>query len=660
MSWRCKRLPLEVHEAGAARVSLVDRLRGRGATPAGQQQPDPTVRWGSYLILLTFLILAARLFQLQILSGEEYYRRSTDNFVKELDRPAVRGQIRDRHGRVLAENRPSYSVYVTPRYLTPEALERLRKLLALSDEQFAALKRRIEAKRGLDRYRALLAVEDIDRDKMAMLESEKLDLPGVDVEVRAHRSYPTGLAAHAIGHLNMISAEELPQRLADGYHPGDYVGRMGLERLYESRLRGQAGFEKIIVDARGQRKPNSELLSLIGGELRRDPVPGANLILTLDLDLQRILQQALARHHSAAAVVVEVDTGRVLALGSHPSFDPNQLTGRLTQKEAQRLEADPFRPLVDKVLRETYFPGSTFKIVPTLAALEDRLINPDERIPCHGRFELGRRVFHCMKVHGPVNLHEALVQSCNIYFYHLAEKVGLERMTRMARQFGFGSPTRIGLSEAAGFLPTLDFYRQRGGFRVGYALNTALGQGDVKVTVLQLAMAYAALANGGRLYQPLLVERIEDPSGRVLEQVEPTLRGHLNVSPESLERLRRALQGVVNDQKGTSYSARIEGLDVAGKSGTAQVGKNRKGESSGWNVHNDHAWFAGFAPSRHARIAVAVLVEHGGLGGHVAAPTAMQIIQGYFQQVAPEQRPLALDPTKPRMLGPMPAASGVH
>jgi penicillin-binding protein 2 len=642
------------------RGSLTARLSGQAKAAAGQPRLDPTVRAGTVVVAVAFLLLLGRLFQLQIVSGEQYYRRSTDNFVKELERPAVRGQIRDRNGRILAENRPSYGVYITPRYLTEEALQKLRKYLDLSDEQLAALRQKIAAKKGLDRYRALLAFDDISRDQMAMLESEQQDLPGIDVEVRAHRHYPTGLAAHLVGYLNMISAEELPRRVAEGYHPGDYVGRAGLERLLEPRLRGTAGFEKIIVDARGQRKTSDELSKLIGGQTVKEPLPGANVVLTLDLELQRILEQALRRHHSGAAAVVEVETGRVLALGSHPSPDPNVLTGKLTRATARQLETDPFRPLLDKALRENYYPGSTFKIVPMLAALEDHLVNPEEKITCHGRYELGRRAFHCMKSHGPMNLHDAVVQSCNIYFYHLAEKVGLDRMTRMAQQFGFGAPTQIGLGEVPGFLPSLEYYRKHGGFRIGYALNTALGQGDVKVTVLQLAMAYAALANGGRLYQPLIVERVETPSGALIEQVEPRLRGHISASPESLERVRRALQGVVNDLKGTAYTARVEGLDVAGKSGTAQVRKNRKGEAPGWDTGNDHAWFAGFAPSRHSKIAVAVLIEHGGLGGHVAAPTAMQIISGYFNRVAPDQRPRVALEDGPKVQTALPTATGVH
>ncbi len=646
-----------------AHRTLGGRLRGRGPIPAGENRLDPRLRQASLLILATFVLLSGRLIYLQVFCGEQYYRRSTDNFVKEIEQPAVRGQIRDRNGKVLAENRPSYGVSVTPRYLTDEALRRLRHYLDLSDDQFATLWHKIESKKGLERYRAVLAFDDITRDQMAMLESEKQDLPGIEVEVRAHRSYPLGpLATHLVGYLNMISAEDLSQHKAGSYHPGDYIGRSGLERLLESHLRGAAGSEKVIVDARGQRKSNAELIKFIGGgETRKDPAPGNNVVLTLDLELQKILQGALAKHQSAAAAVVEVETGRVLALGSYPGPDPNVLTGRLSFAEAERLSTDLFHPLLDKTLRENYYPGSTFKIVPALAALEDHLINPEEKVVCRGSYDLGRHAFHCMKSHGPMNLHDAVVQSCNVYFYHLAEKVGIDRMAKTAQQFGFGQPTGFGLGEVPGFVPTVDYYKQHGGFRVGYALNTAIGQGSVKVTVLQLAMAYSAMANGGRLYKPLIVDRVETPSGAVVEQYSPELKSRLSASPDAMERIRAALHGVVNDPKGTSYTAHIEGLDVAGKSGTAQVRKNHKGEATGWDTGNDHAWFAGFAPSRHAKIAVAVLVEHGGLGGHVAAPTAMEIIRGYFNQVAREQRPkVVLEDNPVRLKTPLPTASGVR
>ncbi len=627
--------------------------------PAAQQRLDGSLRAAVAAVVVIFLLLAGRLVQLQALHGDEYYQKSTNNFIHERDWPAVRGQIRDRNGTVLVENRPAYSVYVTPRFLVDGELQRLRKYLELSDEQFSQLTAKLAARRGLERFKQVLVSEEITRDQMALLESEKESLPGVDVETRAHRYYPHGTRlSHLLGYMNQAG----PEDLRHGYRSGEYVGRSGLEHLLEPQLRGTPGFEKFFVDARGRRKSETEIgkmRQLAGAELQREPTPGLHAVLTIDLGLQRIVEEALSHHPSAAAAVVEVETGKVLALASYPSADPNLLTGRLSHAEAQRLAADPFHPLLDKSLRESYYPGSTFKVVPALAALEERLLNPDEKVPCYGRYELGRHVFHCMKTHGPMNLHDAIVQSCNVYFYHLAEKVGLERMAKMAQQFGFGQASGVGLGETPGFVPTLDFYKKSGGFRGGYALNTALGQGAVRVTVLQLALAYAALGNGGRLFQPLLVERIERPSGELVHANTPTLRSVLPVSPDSLERMRQALVDVVADIKGTANTASIEGIDVAGKSGTAQVRKNRRGESAGWDLDNSHAWFVGFSPSRRAKIAVAVLVEHGGLGGHIAAPTATKIIAGYFNQIAPEQRPrplLAAEPSRLRTT--LPTAGG--
>ncbi len=647
------------------RIGIGSSLAPSGATageprPASMRVPLP-VRVAAVISVAVFVGLAGRLVQLQALRGDDYLQKSTSNFIRERELPSVRGQIRDRRGEVLADNRPTFHVYATPRYVSQATLLRLGRLLKLTEEQREALGKKLQAKRGADATKQFLVAEDITRDQLAALESEKDQLPGIDIESRTRRVYPQKqVAAHVLGYLNMAGPEDLKH----GYRHGDYVGRAGVEQKLEPKLRGNPGFERIFVDAHGKRKSEHELgemAQLAPQEMRREPQPGANAVLTIDLQLQRIVEDALSRHASAAAAVVEADTGRVLALASYPSPDPNLLGGRLSRGEAQRLESDPFRPLLDKAVRETYYPGSTFKIIPALAALEEGLVDPDQKQVCHGRYELGRHVFRCMKAHGPVSLHEAVAQSCNVYFYHLAEKVGLERMARWAERFGFGQPTGLGLGEASGFVPTLDYYKQHGGFRGGYALNTALGQGAVRASVLQLAMAYAALGNGGKLYQPYLVEQLETPSGELIEHFSPELRSQLPILPSSLERLRRALVDVVADNKGTASTAFIEGLDVAGKSGTAQVRKNRRGESSGWDQLNDHAWFVGYAPSRNAKIAVAVLVEHGGLGGHVAAPTATKIIQGYFDRVAPELRPRPIaDGTTPKLRTTLPASAGAR
>jgi penicillin-binding protein 2 len=653
------------------------------ATPKEQDRElARRLRLMAWLCTLAFLLLVGRLWQLQVLHGDLYYRKSADNFVKDIEIPALRGQIRDRKGRVLADNRVAYNVYVTPKFLTAEALGRLRGYLGLSEEQAAALKGRATATRGLSRYRPLLAAEDVSREQMALVATNRQNLPGVQIEAVPRRTYPLGVsAAHVLGYINEISAAELSSRRDQGYHAGDLIGRSGLERQWESYLRGQAGYERVVVDARGQRKSADEARELLQTPRRQDPVAGNNLVLTLDADLQRLAERAFRRYPSGAAVVVEVNTGRILAMVSKPGFDPNLLSGRLTFLEESRLNRDPYRPRLDKVLREHYYPGSTYKVIPAIAALEDGLISPDEKVLCKGYHELGRRWFRCNKVHGRVNMYEALAQSCNVYFYKLGEKVGMDRIARFAREFGLGEPTGLGLNgEVAGFIPTQAWYREHapGGFRLGYTLNATIGQGSTKLTVLQLAMLYAAIANGGSLYLPQIVQRIDTAAGAPVQEFPPRLRRRVAVKPENLEVLQRALAGTTH-LKGTAYDARLRDIEVSGKTGTAQVrrmGRNRAAGRDQFSL-GDHAWFAGFAPAGRPEIAVVVLVEHGGLGGHVAAPVAMQIIRAYFHQVAPERgevarraaesgtgstppRPLADLPAPPlKDLGPVPTRAGV-
>jgi penicillin-binding protein 2 len=612
----------------------------RGGAPKGAVVPTRRFFWAQLGVAGAFLLLAGRLWQLQVLSGEHYFRKSADNFVKEVTLSATRGQIRDIKGRVLADNRPCYNVYVTPRFFTDEALQKLAHLMRLDDEDVDALKARLSQKRGLDRLRQVLAFEDIDRDQVAVLESRALELPGLAVSAEVHREYPRGqLAGHVLGYMNQITPEELAERRENGYHAGEYVGRAGLEKQWESFLRGQDGTERIMVDAKGQRKIDLEaadLTALLGGPSRIDPVPGHDVITTLDLDLQELTERALRKHKSAAAAVVDVQTGRVLALASWPAPDPNRLGGRLSRGEMEQLMEDPARPLIDKTVRENYFPGSTFKVVPSLAGLKEKMIDPEEWMVCHGAVKFGKRWFHCVEPHGPVNLHRALVESCNVFFYGVGDKLGIDRMARAAEDLGFGAPTGLGLNgEVPGTVPTEAWLKKQGVLQRGEALNTAIGQGSLKVTVMQLAMAYVAIANGGRLWVPQLVERIETPGGKVVQEFPPRLRRQLAATPEQLAFVRTALAGAVNDPKGTSFAARVPGLDVAGKTGTAQVGNKRVHEEEGVET-SAHAWFASFAPSKAPRIAVVVLVEHGGFGAKAATPVAMEIYEGYFKTNHPE------------------------
>jgi penicillin-binding protein 2 len=628
---------------------------------AGQDAELPEMRRRSkafgLCVLVAFLAIAGRLFYLQVIEGDSFYRLTTDSIVRTEILPAVRGQIRDHKGRLLATVRPSYNVYVTPRLLTSEAFAHLRTVLGMNGDEAIDVWERMQgpiAPEGAagataappprDKERPVLLAEDISREAMAAIETG-LEVPGLKIVSVPRRSYPNGpLAAHVLGFMNEVSAEELRTKKDEGYRAGDLVGRSGIERQWEGYLRGRTGFQKIVVERRGLPRP--DLSEITDGPTSRPAVPGNHVVLTLDLDVQRLAEHALRNVSAGAAVVLDVDTGRVLALVSKPGFDPNEMSGRLTPEAEQRILNDRYRPLRDKTLNETYYPGSTFKPVSALAALEDRLVTPEERTKCHGSYEIGRRRFRCTKTHLSVALHDAIVQSCNVYFYELGARPGMmDRLARYGADMGLGAPTGLGLNgEEGGFLPTEEWYREQKrknpkseGFQVGHALNAVIGQGSTRVTLLQMAAMYGAIANGGKLMLPQIVDHVEAPDGEIVEEFPPRVRRELSVSQENLALVRDALVGVVNEPKGTAFKVRSKDVELAGKTGTAQV-HGRGGDGTGGYESITHAWFVGFAPAGRPRIALAVLVEHGGHGGEVAAPLAVEIVNGYFETVAPEQR----------------------
>ncbi|HET6149095.1 MAG TPA: penicillin-binding protein 2 [Polyangia bacterium] len=615
-------------------------------------------RFFGIFVMLAFVAIAGRLFYLQVIEGDTFYRLTSDNIIRTDPLPAVRGQIRDRKNRVLATIRPSYNLYVSPRQLTSDGFAKLRGVLGLGAEQAVEVWERLLGERAAagaggaasssarEKERPVLLAEDISREAMAAIETG-LDVPGVRIVAVPRREYPFGgLASHLLGYMNEISAEELRAKKDEGYHAADLIGRTGIERQWEGYLRGRDGFEKIVVDRRGLPRPN--IRELIDGPGKLPAVPGNNVFLTLDVDVQRMAERSLRAYHAAAAVVMDVETGRLLALVSKPGFDPNEMSGHLSPEAQQRILADRYHPLRDKTLNETYFPGSTFKPVSALAALEDRLITPEDKTKCRGSYEFGRRRFKCTKTHLTVSLYEAIVQSCNVYFYEIGARPGMmDRLAKYGADMGLGAPTGLGLNgEEGGFIPTEAWYREQKklnpkaeGFQMGQSLNAVIGQGSTRVTLLQMVTMYAAIANGGKLWLPQVVERIESPDQKVLEEFAPRVRRELSVSPENLALIRQGLVGVVNEPKGTAYRVHSREIEVAGKTGTAQVRRNpRHGEAISAYDQNDHAWFVGFAPASSPKIAVAVLIEHGGHGGEVAAPAAMEIMKGYFDTVAPEQK----------------------
>ena len=618
---------------------------------AGQDAELPEIRHRSQVLsvvaTLVFMALGARLFYLQVVEGDNYYRMTAENIIRTVSLPAMRGQIRDHKGRVLATMIPSYDIEVLPSQITRESYDRLRALLGPDIEHFPTWEA-IEAEATTGKDRTLVVAENVSREVMAQLETS-LDKPGIHVAAVQRRHYPNGpLAAHAIGYLNEVSAEELKTRKDDGYQAGDSIGRTGLERQFEPYLRGQKGFEKVVVNRRGLRRTDVRIADLVtDGPVSQSPSPGNNVILTLDIDTQRIVERALRSVRSAAAVVVDIETGRILAISSKPAFDPNMMSGGLSPENIARVLSDRLRPFRDKALSDTFNPGSTFKAITAMAGLEEKVIVPEDKVKCGGYIQVGRRRFRCTKSHKTVNLYDAIVQSCNVFFYDLGGRPGMmNRMAKYAADFGLGAPTGLGLNgEQAGFIPTEEWHRARAtadkkneGFVVGHALNTAIGEGAVRVTALQMALLYAAVASDGKLWLPQIVERVESPAGQIIEDFPPRVRREVSVSPDSMAFLKRALYGVVFDPKGTAYKARPKHIEIAGKTGTAQVfqGGRRGGDEPPLPYERvDHAWFAGFAPAAKPRIAFAVLVEHGGHGGSVAAPVAVEIVENYFDSVVP-------------------------
>lgn len=613
---------------------------------AGQDAELPEIRRRArhfaLFVLVAFVAIAGRLFYLQVIEGDVFFRVTSDSIVRTEALPAVRGQIRDRKGRVLATVRPSYNVYGTPGAVKPEVFARLRALLGMNGDEAMDVWERLAAPQNTRTPAPILIAEDVSREAMASIETG-VDLPGVKIVSLPRRSYPFGgLAAHVVGFMNEVSADELKSKKDEGYRAGDLIGRTGVERQWDGYLRGHAGFQKLVVDRRGM--PKTDIRDVIEGPATRAAVPGNNVVLTLDVDVQKAAERALRPASAAAAVVMDVDTGRLLAMVSKPAFDPNEMSGHLTPEAEQRLLADRYKPLHDKTVGETYYPGSTFKAVSAISALEDRLVTPEEKTKCHGSFELAHHRFRCTKTHLTVNLYDAIVQSCNVYFYELGARPGMmDRLAKFGADLGLGAPTGLGLNgEEGGFLPTEEWYRDQKrknpkaeGFQVGQAVNAVIGQGSTRVTLLQMATLYAAIANGGKLWLPQIVERVESPEGKTLEEFAPRVRRELAVSPETLATVRQALVGVVNESRGTAYKARLKDIEVAGKTGSAQV---QTGRGEGGYESVTHAWFVGFAPAGRPKIAVAVLVEHGGHGGDVAAPPAMEIVDKYFETVAPADK----------------------
>lgn len=626
-------------------------------------------RWIGLAMVLAFLGLLARLFVLQVLEAEEHRAIARENIIRRVTLATTRGQILDRNGKVLARSRPAHNVYVVPRRLDMTTTwPRLVSFLGIGEDERARLEQRlndIRASDGTRKDQQILLKEDVSRDTMANLKTHEAELPGVSVVSVPVRYYPNDeIGAHLLGYMAEVDAEKLAVLQASGYIEGDRIGITGVERAWESYLRGTRGWEKVLVDARGRRRQGE---GIIEEPHRVDPIPGRDLRLTIDIDIVKAMDVAFRGELAGGVVMIDVRTGRILGMYSKPGFDPNALSGgsgkQVIRDAFRRLYLDPLKAALDKTVSGAYPPGSTFKPFTALAALEKGLIDARQFTQCRGALTFGKRTFRCTHVHGGTDLHKAIAESCNVYFYRLAAEygVGMDVIAEMGQKFGLGSRTGLGVNaEAAGRMPTRAWMtlRNKGQFRLGFGLNAAIGQGATTVTVLQLALAYAALANGGTLFQPQLVGAVETSAGAVIQEFSPRVRRQIDVRPENFALVQKALFAGVNETTGTAWRARLPDVIMAGKTGTAQVShhvvRGQEAEKV-WYFNREHAWFAGYSPARTPEVAVVALVEHGGAGGKHAAPIAFEVVKAYQDLKAGRKDGKRGATAKDRPLGAAPA-----
>lgn len=584
--------------------------------------------FANIIITVAFSLIFSRLWYLQIIKGDFFKNLSENNRIRIQEIAAPRGILFDRARLPLVDSFPSFDVSLIREDVpNMEALvPALSRALSMDPEKVWA---KLEQAKGSPPFQPLKIKTNIPRQELAMVETRRLDLPGVEVEVVMRRNYLYGgLASHFIGYLGEINQEELEKEEFANHKMGYFIGKYGIEQKFEPYLMGENGGRQIEVNALGRKMRILEKV---------EPNPGNNLILTLDLELQKAAEEAMAGKRGAV-VAMDPRNGEVLAMVSRPDFDPNLFARGISPETWNNILSNPARPLQNRVIQGQYPPGSVFKIITAIAGLEEQVITPETAFHCSGYFSFGNRDYRCWKKegHGQVSLSRGIIESCDIYFYNVGLRLGVDRIAKYASGMGLGRTTGIPFSnEKAGIVPTSSWKLQRTGtpWQAGETLSVAIGQGFNLLTPLQIACAVSSVANGGKLYQPLIVRSIRAPHGETIKEFLPLELKTIPASPETLEIIHKALWGVVNSPGGTGRRARIEGFDVAGKTGTAQIIQRREGrDDPPLPDLQDHAWFVCFAPAHHPEVTVVVLVEHGGHGGAAAAPIARKILENYYQR----------------------------
>jgi penicillin-binding protein 2 len=579
-----------------------------------------------------FGLLAGRMYQLQVLESSRYKMLADENRISMRLLPPPRGRILDRFGVPLATNKENYRVLLIAERTrdVKQTLDALGRLISIPDHEHRRILREIRERRD---FVPVTVQENLDWQNVSRIEVNAPDLPGVVIDVGQSREYPLGSgSAHLLGYVASVSEKDKKRdRSRDPLLqlPGFRIGKSGIEKQQDLRLRGKAGNSQLEVNVLGR---------VIRELLRQEGEPGDDVMLTVDLGIQNLAIEKLRDKKSAAAVVMDVNTGGIIALASVPGYDPNVFNTGLTRKQWRDITRDPLAPLTNKAVSGLYAPGSTFKMVVAMAALEHGVIKPEQKVFCRGHVQLGNARFHCWKRHGHgwLDLNGALQQSCDTYFYEISKRVGIDKIAEMGRRFGLGRVTGIDLpNERGGLMPTSAWKKKRLGvaWQKGDTLIAGIGQGFVLTTPLQLAVMTSRVASG-KAVEPHLIQGVV--SGGVMRPLDVPSVPDIKISAEVRRLVMNGMNAVSNTQRGTAYRARIKepGFELAGKTGTAQVKRISKHERDTRVLKNkerlwknrDHALFVAFAPVEKPRYAIAVVVEHGGVGSTVAAPIARDIM----------------------------------
>jgi penicillin-binding protein 2 len=601
------------------------------------------------IIVVCFLIIIVRLWYLQVYKGEQFYLYSLENRLRKEVVKAPRGMIFSRNNQMLIHNIPRFDAVIVPQYLKnkKESIKRISTILSMP---IKSINKILKKNRTQAKYRAVIIKKNISRKEVAIIETENIKLPGVRVQTFISREYTDKeIGGHLLGYISEISQSQLPKyRKRDkfNYKLGDFVGQSGLEEQMDRMLRGKDGHEFMEVDARGRMKRKSLEADNLFSEIKNESSkPGHNLRLTIDRDLQKVAYKSLGEK-VGSVVAVDVNTGEILTMISKPSFDPTKFSRGLTIGYWNSLINNTKKPLINRTIQEHYSPGSTFKTITAIAALEESIVTKDQEVFCGPTFRLGRRTYHDWRRggHGYTDIYKSLKRSVDVYYYKIATQLDIDILARYANMFGFGKKTGIMLPrEISGLMPTRQWKKKRFGvdWQMGETLSCVIGQSYILVTPLQLALAYASIANGGILFKPYLIKEVFSNTGQIIKKFSPEIVQEAAIKEETFQVIKKGLFKVVNEERGTAWWYRGRGIRMAGKTGTSQVKSmtskelfSKCEEMEYKNRH--HGIFVAYAPADNPKVAVAVVVEHGCHGSSAAAPVARDVITKYMKKYQPE------------------------